>query len=44
MLNDQFERLKERGYGYFTYDEKGKLAGVALKTPDILVPTYDKVG
>jgi hypothetical protein len=44
MLNDQFERLKEQGHGYFTYDENGKLAGVAVKPPNVLVPTDNKVG
>jgi hypothetical protein len=41
---EKFEELKKNGYGYFTYDTRGELAGVAFNGPDVLIPANDKVG
>lgn len=40
----EFERIKKNGYGYFTYDSKGELAGVGFNAGDVLIPSHDEVG
>lgn len=37
------ENLKKYGYGHFTYDENGKLSGVAFEPPDVDIPTTNEI-
>ena len=39
----KFEQIKKGGYGYFTFDSNGELAGVAFSGDDVPVPSNDKL-
>jgi hypothetical protein len=35
----EFERIKKGGYGYFTFDSNGELAGVGFSGDNVLIPS-----